>query len=43
MGDGYFPIMNHQKPPFDLPVVFEDDHFAIGELKYFLFLNFARE
>lgn len=31
IGDGYFPIMNHKKPPFDLPVVFEDDHFAIGK------------
>jgi hypothetical protein len=30
MGDGYFPVMSHKKPPFDLPVVFEDDHFAIG-------------
>lgn len=29
MGEGYFPIMNHKKPPFDLPVVYEDDHFAI--------------
>lgn len=29
MGEGYFPVMNHKKPPFELPVVFEDDHFAI--------------
>ena len=29
MGEGYFPVMNHEKPPFELPVVFEDDHFAI--------------
>lgn len=29
MGSGYFPIMNHKKPPFDMPVIFEDDHFAI--------------
>lgn len=29
MGDGYFPVMNYKKPPFDLPVVYEDDHFAI--------------
>jgi hypothetical protein len=33
MGDGYFPIMGHKKPPFDLPVVFEDDHFAIGTME----------
>ena len=31
MGSGNFPVMNHKKPPFDLPVVFEDDHFAIGQ------------
>ncbi len=29
MGEGYFPVMGHKKPPFDLPVIFEDDHFAI--------------
>lgn len=29
MGDGYFPVMHHKRPPFDLPVIFEDDHFAI--------------
>ena len=29
MGDGYFPVMNHKRPPFDLPVVYEDDYFAI--------------
>lgn len=29
MGNGYFPILNYKKPPFDLPVVVEDDHFAI--------------
>ena len=32
MGPGYFPVMNHKKPPFDLPVLYEDDHFAIGTL-----------
>jgi hypothetical protein len=32
MGSGEHPIMNHKKPPFELPVVYEDDHFAIGEL-----------
>ncbi len=31
MGDGKMPRMSHEKPPFELPVVFEDDHFAIGE------------
>ena len=31
IGDGKMPIMSHQKPPFELPVVFEDDHFAIGK------------
>ena len=31
MGSGNFPVTNHKKPPFALPVVFEDDHFAIGE------------
>jgi hypothetical protein len=31
MGDGYFPIMLHKKPPFDLPVIYEDDYFAIGK------------
>jgi hypothetical protein len=30
IGDGVFPTMHHKKPPFDLPVIFEDDHFAIG-------------
>ena len=29
MGEGFFPVMHHKKPPFDLPVVYEDDHFAI--------------
>jgi hypothetical protein len=32
MGSGNFPVMNHKKPPFELPVIFEDDHFAIGKL-----------
>lgn len=31
MGDGKMPMMSHEKPPFELPVVFEDDHFAIGK------------
>jgi hypothetical protein len=30
IGDGVFPAMHHRKPPFELPVIFEDDHFAIG-------------
>mmetsp|Transcript_9154 Transcript_9154/g.16385 ORF Transcript_9154/g.16385 Transcript_9154/m.16385 type:complete len:525 (-) Transcript_9154:41-1615(-) len=29
MGMGGFPVLNHKKPPFDLPVIYEDDHFAI--------------
>jgi hypothetical protein len=32
MGDGHYPTMHHKKPPFDLPVMFEDDHFAIGKI-----------
>jgi hypothetical protein len=33
MGDGHYPTMHHKKP-FDLPVMFEDDHFAIGKSFY---------
>mmetsp|Transcript_55808 Transcript_55808/g.167264 ORF Transcript_55808/g.167264 Transcript_55808/m.167264 type:complete len:307 (-) Transcript_55808:148-1068(-) len=29
MGGGFYPDNNYHKPPFDLPVVYEDDHFAI--------------
>jgi len=29
MGGGFYPSESYQKPPFDLPVVYEDDHFAI--------------
>ncbi|CAJ1960979.1 unnamed protein product [Cylindrotheca closterium] len=29
MGTGKYPVLNHKKPPFDLPVVYEDDYFAI--------------
>ena len=29
MGSGTYPVLNHKKPPFDLPVVYEDDYFAI--------------
>ena len=29
MGSGYFPVLSYKKPPFDLPVVYEDDHFAM--------------
>jgi 23S rRNA-/tRNA-specific pseudouridylate synthase len=29
MGSGYFPVLGHKKPPFDLPVIYEDDHFAL--------------
>jgi hypothetical protein len=32
MGSGEHPTMFHKKPPFELPVVYEDDYFAIGEL-----------
>ena len=39
MGDGYFPILGHKKPPFDLPVVYEDDYFAIGKLYYLRLLD----
>ncbi len=34
IGNGKMPMMSHEKPPFELPVVFEDDHFAIGKWKY---------
>jgi hypothetical protein len=33
IGDGKVPAMRHKKPPFELPVIFEDDHFAIGKQK----------
>eukprot|EP00536_Pseudo-nitzschia_multiseries_P000343 jgi/Psemu1/249397/estExt_Genewise1Plus.C_50010 len=29
IADGTVPATRHQKPPFEMPVVFEDDHFAI--------------
>ena len=29
MGSGYFPVLGYQKPPFELPVVYEDDHMAL--------------
>lgn len=29
MGTGYFRVLSYQKPPFDLPIVFEDDHCAL--------------
>lgn len=29
MGSGYSPLLSYAKPPFDLPVVYEDDHFAL--------------
>jgi 23S rRNA-/tRNA-specific pseudouridylate synthase len=29
MGDGYFSALGHRKPPFELPVVYQDDHFAL--------------
>lgn len=29
MHGGFYPGFNNQKPEFDLPVVYEDDHFAI--------------
>ncbi|KAL3903537.1 MAG: hypothetical protein SGILL_010408, partial [Bacillariaceae sp.] len=29
IGSGNFSVMNYKKPPFELPVVYEDDHFAI--------------
>jgi len=33
IGDGTFPDSCHEKPPFDLPVIFEDSHFAIGKIQ----------
>lgn len=35
MNNGFYPSVTHAKPPFDLPVVYEDDHFAIG--KYIIY------
>ena len=29
MSGGFYPSMNYKKPPFDLPVIYEDDHMAI--------------
>jgi len=29
MGNGWYNAQYHEKPPFDLPIVYEDDHFAI--------------
>jgi 23S rRNA-/tRNA-specific pseudouridylate synthase len=30
VGDGcYSPILSYKKPPFDLPIIIEDDHFAL--------------
>lgn len=29
MGDGKYSCLSHKDPPFELPVVYEDDHFAI--------------
>jgi 23S rRNA-/tRNA-specific pseudouridylate synthase len=29
IGDGYFSALGHQEPPFELPVVYQDDHFAL--------------
>lgn len=39
MGSGEHPVLNHKKPPFDLPVVYEDNHFAIGELRILVLLS----
>lgn len=29
LGNGYYPLLTYEKPPFDLPVVYEDDYFAL--------------
>jgi 23S rRNA-/tRNA-specific pseudouridylate synthase len=29
IGSGYFPVLNYKKPPFELPVIIEDDHWAL--------------
>jgi 23S rRNA-/tRNA-specific pseudouridylate synthase len=29
MSGGFYPSINYKKPPFDLPVMYEDDHMAI--------------
>lgn len=29
MGSGYFPVLGYKKPPFELPVVYQDDHVAL--------------
>jgi hypothetical protein len=41
IGDGKFPRISHQKPPFELPVIFEDDHFAIGKQRYQIIQNIS--
>ena len=35
MHGGFYPGMNNAKPPFELPVIYEDDHFAVGECPSF--------
>jgi 23S rRNA-/tRNA-specific pseudouridylate synthase len=29
MGNGYFSVVGHREPPFELPVVYQDDHYAL--------------
>ena len=36
MHGGFYPGMNSNKPPFELPVVYEDDHFAVGESRIWI-------
>jgi hypothetical protein len=39
MGGGFYPEMRYEKPPFELPVVYEDDHFAIGTSFLIIYTN----
>ena len=40
-GDTLYPQAIESKPqPFDLPIVYQDDHFAIGTYAHLLYLLF---
>jgi hypothetical protein len=41
IGGGFYPSLECAKPPFELPVVFEDDHFAIGKKQPIIFSYFS--
>jgi hypothetical protein len=31
VGGGFYPSLECAKPPFELPVIYEDDHVAVGK------------